>query len=186
MHAAALTTASVSDSLFHLHLPVQEKIFRSLLVFIFLVIALRLGGKRELAQLNVLDLAVLLLASNALQNAMIGDDNSVTGGIVGAGALFAANYGFVRLTYNNRLARRLLEGEPLILLDHGELKKDAMRREAISETELLDVALERGFDKLSDVGLIVLETNGHLAVLGPKAAERWRQGQMIDPRGAAA
>jgi uncharacterized membrane protein YcaP (DUF421 family) len=184
MHTA-LTTASVSDSLFHLRLPVEEKVFRSLLVFVFLVFALRLGGKRELAQLNVLDLAVLLLASNALQNAMIGDDNSVTGGIVGAGALFAANYGFVRLTYRNRMAQRLLEGEPLILLDHGKLQMDALRHEAISETELLGAALDRGFDNLDDVGLIVLETNGHMAVLDPKAAKRWRQGQMVDPHGIA-
>lgn len=72
----------------------------------------------------------------------------------------------------------------LVLLDHGELKMDAMQREAISETELLSAALDRGFDDLSGVGLIVLETNGHMAVLGPKAAERWRQGQMMDPRGA--
>lgn len=173
------TYASVSDSLFHLHLPVEEKVLRSLLVFVFLVFALRLGGKRELAQLNVLDLAVLLLASNALQNAMIGDDNSVTGGVIGAGALFAANYGFVRLTYRNRTARRLLEGEPLILVEDGKLKEKAMRREAISETELLGVALDRGFDDLKDVGLIVLETNGQMAVLNRKHARRWRQGQMV-------
>ncbi|MFN2612413.1 MAG: DUF421 domain-containing protein [Solirubrobacterales bacterium] len=180
-----MVIASLGENLFHLHLAVEEKVLRSLLVFVFLVFALRLGGKRELAQLNVLDLAVLLLASNALQNAMIGDDNSVTGGVVGASALFAANYGFVRLTYRNRLARRLLEGEPLVLLDRGELKAEALRKEAITETELLSAALEKGFDKLGDVGLIVLETDGHLAVLGPKAAERWRQGQMMDPRSAA-
>jgi uncharacterized membrane protein YcaP (DUF421 family) len=174
--------ASLGDNLFHLHLGIEEKVLRSLLVFVFLVFALRIGGKRELAQLNVLDLAVLLLASNALQNAMIGDDNSVTGGVIGATALFAANYGFVRLTYRNRLARRVLEGEPLILLDDGELKQDAMEREAISETELLGAALDRGFDDLDDVGLIVLETNGHMAVLDKRHAERWHQGQMMDPR----
>src|SRR3954469_13971108 len=133
--------ASVRDSLFHLHLPVEEKVFRSLLVFLFLVFALRFGGKRELAQLNVLDLAVLLLASNALQNAMIGDDNSVTGGVVGAGALFAANYGFVHLTYRNRTARRIFEGEPAVLLEDGKLNKEALRREAITETEVLSAAL---------------------------------------------
>jgi uncharacterized membrane protein YcaP (DUF421 family) len=175
--------ASVSDSLFNLHLPVEEKIFRSLLVFLFLVFALRFGGKRELAQLNVLDLAVLLLASNALQNAMIGDDNSVTGGVVGATALFAANYGFVRLTYRNRVARRIFEGEPAVLLEDGKLNKEALRREAITETEVLSAALEHGFAELSDVGLIVIETNGHMAVLDQKAAARWKQGQMLAPHG---
>jgi uncharacterized membrane protein YcaP (DUF421 family) len=176
--------ASVSDSLFHLHLPVEEKIFRSLLVFLFLVFALRFGGKRELAQLNVLDLAVLLLASNALQNAMIGDDNSVSGGVVGATALFAANYGFVRLTYRNRMARRIFEGEPAVLLEDGKLNKDVLRHEAITETEVLSAALEHGFAELSDVGLIVIETNGHMAVLDQKAAARWKQGQMLAPHGA--
>ena len=101
-HALALT-GSLGDNLFDLHLSV-EKIARSLIVFVFLAFALRLGGKRELGQLNVLDLAVLLLASNALQNALIGNDSSVTGGLLGAGTLFAANYAFVRVTFSN--ARR--------------------------------------------------------------------------------
>jgi uncharacterized membrane protein YcaP (DUF421 family) len=175
--------ASVSDSLFHLQLPVEEKILRSILVFVFLVFALRFGGKRELAQLNVLDLAVLLLASNALQNAMIGNDNSVTGGIVGASALFAANYGFVRLTYRNRVARRIFEGEPTVLLENGKLDTKALRHEAITETEVLSAALEHGFPDLSEVGLIVIETNGHLAVLNRRAADRWREGNMLAPHG---
>jgi uncharacterized membrane protein YcaP (DUF421 family) len=174
-----MVLASVSDSLFQLHLPVEEKIFRSLLVFIFLVFALRFGGKRELAQLNVLDLAVLLLASNALQNAMIGEDNSVTGGVVGASALFAANYWFVRLTYRNRTARRLLEGTPRILLEDGKVNEDALRHEAITEPELLGAALERGFTSLDKVGLIVLETNGHMAVLDERMAKQWHAGQML-------
>ncbi|MGZ5337186.1 MAG: DUF421 domain-containing protein [Solirubrobacterales bacterium] len=169
----------MSDSLFNLHLPVEEKVFRSLIVFAFLVVALRLGGKRELAQLNVLDLAVLLLASNALQNAMIGDDNSVTGGVVGATALFAANYWFVRLTYRNRTARRLLEGSPRVLLESGKIKAEALRHEAITEAELLGAALERGFSSLDEVGLIVLETNGHMAVLDEKMAKQWQAGQMM-------
>ncbi len=99
----ALPLGSLGGSLFDLHLGIDEKIFRSLLVFIFLAVALRLGGKRELSQINVLDLAVLLLASNALQNALIGNDNSVTGGVLGAGTLFVANYVFVRLTFRSML-----------------------------------------------------------------------------------
>ncbi|MFL5907654.1 MAG: DUF421 domain-containing protein, partial [Solirubrobacterales bacterium] len=97
----ALPLSSLDHGIFDLHLGIDEKILRSVLVFLFLVLALRLGGKRELAQINVLDLAVLLLASNALQNALIGNDNSVTGGFVGAGTLFVANYVFVRLTFRH-------------------------------------------------------------------------------------
>jgi uncharacterized membrane protein YcaP (DUF421 family) len=169
-----MVLASVSDSLFHLHLPVEEKIFRSLLVFLFLVFALRFGGKRELAQLNVLDLAVLLLASNALQNALIGNDNTVTGGVIGAGTLFVANYVFVRITYRNARVRRVLEGRPRVLLRNGKLDREAMRKEAITEEELVDQLLDKGMESFDQVGLIILETNGKLVFLTPEQAKRLR------------
>ena len=172
-HAVALAD-SLGTNLFDLDLSVVEKILRSLIVFVFLAFALRVGGKRELAQLNVLDLAVLLLASNALQNALIGNDSTVTGGVLGAATLFAANYAFVRITFSSARARRLLEGQPRILLEGGRLIPEALRREAISETELLSAALERGFSSLDEVGMIVLETNGHLAILDSRAARHWR------------
>jgi uncharacterized membrane protein YcaP (DUF421 family) len=168
--------------IFDLDLGIDEKIVRSLLVFVFLVVALRLGGKRELAQINVLDLAVLLLASNALQNALIGDDNSVTGGVIGASTLFAANYLFVRLTFSSARARRILEGRPRVLLRNGEPDRDAMWKEAITETELTNAALEKGFADLKKVGLIVLETNGQLVCLGPEQAKRLRP-QMLEQAG---
>ena len=157
-------------------MPAPEKIVRSLLVFAFLVLALRLAGKRELAQLNVMDLAVLLLVSNALQNAMIGNDNSLLGGIIGASTLFAANYGFVRLTYRSARARRVLEGTPRTLLEDGRPDTAALRKEAITERELHSIARERGFSRLEDVALIVLETDGRLAVMGREGAERYRAG----------
>lgn len=169
--------ASLLTDLVDLGVPPLEKIVRSLLVFAFLVMALRLGGKRELAQINVLDLAVLLLVSNALQNAMIGSDNSLLGGVLGASTLFGANYVFVRLTYRSARARRLLEGVPRILVREGRVDDDALRREAISVSELRSVARERGFAGLEDVALMVLETDGHLAVLGPDAAARWQAEQ---------
>ena len=169
-----LPLGSLGGSIFDLHLGVDEKILRSLLVFIFLAIALRLGGKRELAQINVLDLAVLLLASNALQNALIGNDSTVTGGVIGAGTLFVANYIFVRLTYRNARIRRVLEGRPRVLLRNGNLDRKAMAKEAITEEELVNAALEKGFSDLSDVGLIVLETNGQLVCLTLEQAKRLR------------
>ena len=173
--------ASLGGS-FDLHLGLDEKIARSLIVFIFLVVALRLGGKREMAQLNVLDLAVLLLVSNALQNALIGNDNSITGGIVGASTLFIANYAFVRLTYSNARARRILEGEPTVLLRNGEPDREALRKESITEAELLNIALEKGFSDLSEVGLMVLETNGQLVCLKTSQAKRLRP-QMLEQPG---
>ena len=173
--------ASLDHGIFDLHLGIDEKILRSVLVFMFLVVALRLGGKRELGQINVLDLAVLLLASNALQNALIGNDSSVTGGVIGAGTLFVANYFFVRLTFSNSRARRILEGTPRVLLRNGEADSEALRKEAITETELVDLALEKGFDDLHKVGLIVLETNGQLVVLPPEQAKRLRPEMVEQP-----
>ena len=115
------------EDLFVPQIPLLEKALRSLLVFVFLVAALRLGGKRELGEINVLDFAVLLLVSNALQNAMIGADNSLTGGVAGASTLFAANYVFVRVVTRSRRASRILEGAPTVLLEHGRLLPRAQR-----------------------------------------------------------
>jgi uncharacterized membrane protein YcaP (DUF421 family) len=172
---AELLAASLVEDLFVPQVSVLEKVLRALLVFVFLVMALRLGGKRELGQINVLDLAVLLLASNALQNAMIGADNSLVGGVVGAATLFVANYVFVRVVFRSRRASRILEGRPSVLLEHGRLQDRALRAEAITENELRSAALERGFADLSDVDLILLEPNGHLAIMGQAAAGAWRE-----------
>ena len=166
----------ILHDLVDLGVPAPEKIVRSLLVFAFLVAALRIAGKRELAQLNVMDLAVLLLVSNTLQNAMIGNDNSLLGGMIGASALFAANYGFVHLTYRSARARRVLEGTPRTLLENGRPDTAALRKEAITKSELRSIARERGFERLEDVTLIVLETDGHVAVMGHEGAERYRTG----------
>jgi uncharacterized membrane protein YcaP (DUF421 family) len=167
--------ASLSHDLFVPDVSLLEKSVRAFLVFVFLVAALRLGGKRELGQINVLDLAVLLLVSNALQNAMIGPDNSLIGGIVGATTLFLANYLFVRLVFRSRTARHLLEGSPRVLVEHGRVLRAALRREAISEQELQSAALERGFGRLEDVDLMVLEPNGHLAIMKTEMAREWRR-----------
>jgi uncharacterized membrane protein YcaP (DUF421 family) len=166
--------AGLVHDLFVPQVSVLEKVVRAFLVFAFLVLALRLGGKRELGQINVLDLAVLLLVSNALQNALIGPDNSLVGGIVGATTLFAANYLFARLVFRSRRASRILEGTPTILLEHGRLHERALQAEAIRAEELRAAALERGFQRLSDVDLIVLEPNGHLAIMGREEAGAWR------------
>jgi uncharacterized membrane protein YcaP (DUF421 family) len=166
--------AGLAHDLFVPQVSLLEKVVRAFLVFVFLVAALRVGGKRELGQINVLDLVVLLLVSNALQNAMIGPDNSLIGGVVGAATLFVANYVFVRIVFRSRRASRILEGTPTILLEHGRLHERALRSEAIRLEALRSAALERGFDDLAEVDLIVLEPNGHLAIMGREAAGAWR------------
>src|SRR5436189_552597 len=113
--------------MFFLALPVAEKIVRPILIYAFLIVALRLAGKRELAQLNPFDLVVLLTISNTVQNAIIGDDVSVTGGIIGASTLLAINYLVVRFLYTHKKLHRLIEGEADVLIEKGKLNLDAMR-----------------------------------------------------------
>src|SRR2546423_5915454 len=102
-------------NMFVLGLPVLEKILRPVIVYLFLIVGLRLSGKRELAQLNPFDLVVLLTLSNTVQNAIIGEDNSVTGGIVGAVSLLVVNYLVVRFLYDHQKLEHLVEGDPDVL-----------------------------------------------------------------------
>src|ERR1043165_9835001 len=105
--------------MFSLALPVAEKILRPILVYAFLIVALRLAGKRELAQLNPFDLVVLLTISNTVQNAIIGEDNSVTGGVIGAATLLILNYGVVRFLYTHERLEQVVEGQAAVLIEDG-------------------------------------------------------------------
>jgi len=147
-------------AIFHLPVGVAEKVIRSLLVYGFLVAALRVVGKRELGQTNTLDLVVLLLVANAVQNGIIGNDVSVTGAAIGAATLFVVNEAFNRLTYASPVASELLEGEPTVLIEHGKPVEKALRRAAISLSELRAIARRQGFPDLGAVHVAVLETNG--------------------------
>ena len=118
--------------MFVLALPVAEKILRPIVVYLFLVIGLRLAGKRELAQLNPFDLVVLLTLSNTVQNAIIGDDNSVTGGIIGAATLLLVNYLVVRFLFRHEKLDRLIEGEATVLIENGKILKDKLAQEVLS------------------------------------------------------
>src|SRR5712692_3361994 len=108
-----------SSEMLTLSVPVAEKIARPVVVSGFLVVCLRVFGKRELAQLNPFDLVVLLSLSNTVQNAIIGNDNSLTGGLIGALALLAMNYLVVRFLFRHRRLDEILEGEPTLLIEHG-------------------------------------------------------------------
>src|SRR5437773_12156448 len=120
--------------MFFLALPVAEKIVRPILIYAFLIVALRLAGKRELAQLNPFDLVVLLTISNTVQNAIIGEDNSVTGGIIGAATLLAINYMVVRFLYSHEKLDRLIEGNPDVLIENGVVLADALKKELITRS----------------------------------------------------
>src|SRR5271156_4000492 len=118
--------------MFHLPLPLLEKILRPVIVYLFLISFLRLFGKRELAQLNPFDLVVLLSLSNTVQNAIIGDDNSVTGGIIGAFGLLAITWRVVRVLFRSPRLTRALEGRATTLVRNGQIDLKAMTREMLS------------------------------------------------------
>jgi len=167
--------AKTLQDMFVLNLPVIEKIARPILVYFALVLLLRVFGKRELAQLNPFDLVVLLSVSNTVQNAIIGDDNSLTGGVVGAITLFAINYVVVRFLFRHRRLDQIFEGAPTTLIADGKLVRDGLAKELLSETELLAVAHRQGFNDLDDIEKCVLEPGGTFYIQGRRPADEERR-----------
>ena len=155
-----VVSAGMWKEIFALGVPLLEKILRPVLVYGFLVIVLRVFGKRELAQLNPFDLVVLLSLSNTVQNAIIGNDNSLTGGLVGAFTLLAINYLVVRFLFRHRRLDQLFEGRPAVLVEHGHIVKNALARELLSRAELMSVLHRQGFNGLNEVDRCVLEPGG--------------------------
>jgi uncharacterized membrane protein YcaP (DUF421 family) len=144
-----------------LDLPIGEKIVRTVVVYVFLLLGLRLAGKRELSQLNPFDLVVLLLLSNTVQNAIIGNDNSLLGGLVGAAALLVINGIVVRTLYHfGKLDE--IEGRPDTLIRNGRLLRHHLERELITIAELEASARKQGIESLAHVQECRLETGGAL------------------------
>ena len=154
--------------MFVLGLPVLEKILRPVIVYVFLIVGLRLSGKRELAQLNPFDLIVLLTLSNTVQNAIIGDDNSVTGGLIGAASLLAVNYLVVRFLYDHRKLEQIVEGRADVLVEDGKVRTERLRKELITVDELAVAARKQGFESLADVRQCILEPGGTLCFIAKK------------------
>lgn len=156
--------------MFVMGLPLAEKILRPIIVYAFLVISLRLSGKRELVQLNPFDLVVLLTLSNTVQNAIIGDDNSVSGGIIGATSLLVVNYMVVRFLYGHKRLDQLVEGRADVLIDNGMVSVERLKKELISQSQLEAAARKQGFESLDEVHKCVLEPGGTLTFVGKKPA----------------
>jgi uncharacterized membrane protein YcaP (DUF421 family) len=148
------------NHMFTLMIPVLEKILRPIIVYFFLVVGLRLAGKRELAQLNPFDLVVLLTLSNTVQNAIIGEDNSVLGGLIGATTLLIVNYLLVHLVHSSHKLEQLIEGDADILIEGGAINYTHLKHEDISIDELKAAAQKNGIDSLDNVLNAVLEPDG--------------------------
>ena len=154
--------------MFVLGVPAVEKVLRTVIVYFVLIVGLRLAGKRELAQLNPFDLVVLLTLSNTVQNAIIGDDNTVIGGVIGAFTLLLVNYIVVRFLFEHENLDRLVEGNPDVLIENGVLREDRLRKELITRGELEAAAHRQGFASLDEIDRAILEPGGGVCFLAKR------------------
>ena len=164
----------------HVTISLVEKIVRPIVVYVVLIVALRTVGRRVLAQLNPFDLVVLLMLSNTVQNAVIGNDSSLLGGIIGAAALLGANAVAVRAFYRgSNLEHRLREEDDTYLIRHYEPEHRALQRLHINMGELTARAHERGFDDLAEVETAVLYPNGTIYMKGADARDSARINEIL-------
>jgi uncharacterized membrane protein YcaP (DUF421 family) len=152
--------------------PWWELVLRGVVVYFFLLVLLRLTGKRQAGQLAPFDLVLLLILSNAVQNSMTAGDNSLLGGLILATTLFLLNYVVGVLTYRSRRLENLVEGRPEVLIFEGKTFRDVIERNDISELELQAALRTSGCERPQDVHLAVLENNGHISVLPKKPSAR--------------
>ena len=152
---------TVWNDLFVPGVPLLEKTIRTLIVYIAVLLGLKLAGKRELSQLNPFDLVVLLLLSNTVQNAIIGNDNSIIGGLFGAAVLLLANHFLVRYLFKSGKLDAV-EGSPDVLISGGEIKRDRLAKELITVAELEAAARRQGINSIAEIDECRLETGGAL------------------------
>ena len=140
-------------------------ILRSVAVYAFIILAIRLFGKKELAQLSIIDLVFILLISNSVQNAMVGNNTSLQGGLVAAFSLFILNFALKKLSYKNTRFNELLEGKAVMLIYKGQINDEHLRMTGITTNELLAAVREHGVQKIEDVDLAMLEVDGNISVI---------------------
>ena len=143
-------------------------IFRTIVVYLFILAGFRIAGKREVGQLAPFDFALVLLIANSVQNAMVGPDTSLVGGLVAACVLLLVNWGLGRLAASNRAVERLVRGEARILISRGHLYEESLKKEGISHRELLQALRESGCATVQDCRLVVLEVDGTITVIPKK------------------
>ena len=154
----------MGHDMFHIPVPVLEKILRPIIVYLCLIVFIRVFGKRELAQLNPFDLVVLLSLSNTVQNAMIGDDNSLSGGLVGAFSLLTINWLLNRVLFKSRRLNAIVQGSETVLVTDGKIDEKAMVREALRPDELMQALRKQNVNTLSDVKCCSLEPSGTFSI----------------------
>lgn len=149
--------------------PYLDIALRSLAVYAFMLTAIRLTGKKELSQLNTIDVVLILLISNAVQNAMVGDNTSLLGGLAAAAVLFALNYLLKRVTFKNKKIREFIFQHPEILIHDGKLDFNKLSRLGISDEELKEAMREHGVEHYKDVKLAIFEVDGNISIISGNA-----------------
>lgn len=145
--------------------PLAEVALRSIAVYLFIVLAIRLFGKKELAQLSVIDLVFILLISNAVQNAMVGSDTSLPGGLIAALALFVTNFLFKKLLFKSKNISELVQGKSIMLVYEGRLLTENLASAEITVEEIEAAAREHGVERISQVKLAVMEVDGNISIV---------------------
>lgn len=145
--------------------PLLDIALRSTAVYVFMLVAIRLTGKKELSQLNTTDVVLILLISNAVQNAMVGSDSSLLGGLVAAAMLFILNYILKKFLFKNKRLRHLIFDKPQVLIHDGKLDFDMLSKLDISDEELSEAMREHGVDHYRDVKLAMLEVDGNISII---------------------
>lgn len=144
---------------------ILEIVVRSIIIYLFIIIAIRISGKKEIAQLSVIDLVFILLISNSVQNAMVGTDSSLLGGIIAAGSLFIVNIILKTITFKFKKAKGIIEGNPVMLIHNGKIIIENMNKEKIPLEELEAAVREHGVEKIEEVNLAVLENDGNISII---------------------
>jgi uncharacterized membrane protein YcaP (DUF421 family) len=161
----AAAANAVSNDLFTMGVPIAEKAIRTAAVYVGLLVLIRLAGKRDLAQLNTFDFVVLLLLSNVVQNAVIGADDSLIGGLVGAAILVVGNAALVRAAGRSDRAVRVLEGTPTVVVRDGEVDMAAVHRLGLRPSDVVAALRRQGADEIAEVAQASLEPGGTISVL---------------------
>jgi uncharacterized membrane protein YcaP (DUF421 family) len=168
--------------MFYLNLPVAEKMVRPFIVYLFLIVGLRLAGKRELAQLNPFDLVLLLTIANTVQNAIIGEDNTVTGGLIGAATLLAMNRLVAWASYRSPRLEKLVEGDSTNLIENGVLQRSHLQAELVTHKELETAAHKEGFESLDQIDRAILDPGGSIAFFEKKPTPEEARHEVIMQR----
>jgi uncharacterized membrane protein YcaP (DUF421 family) len=152
--------------------PYFDIVLRTSGVYLFIIVAIRLFGKSELTQLSVVDLVFILLISNSVQNAMVGSDSSLIGGLMAAASLFVINFLIKRTTYFSPAINKLLQGEPVMLIHDGVILKEHLNKVHLTVEELEAAIREHGVSDVSKVDLAVLETDGNISIISENYQKR--------------